>query len=122
MGSAPEPWEISREAQLQKRIERWRLSFKKKLPSYSHALVLETALTISLNKLPRSFNLFNGSRLYYETIKCEINSAFCSVTTYNPAVALPTEKLYEQMTSNPASTKRNIQNVNAYLLNIFVQS
>ena len=86
--------------------ERWRLSFKNKLPSYSHAFVLETALTISFNKLPRSFNLFNGSRLYYGTIKCEISSAFCSVTTYNPAVALTTEKLYEQMTSNQASTKR----------------
>ena len=101
--------------------ERWRLSFKNKLPSYSHAFVLETALTISFNKLPRSFNLFNGSRLYYGTIKCEISSAFCSVTTYNPAVALTTEKLYEQMTSNQASTKRNVQNANAYLLNILVQ-
>ena len=29
----------------------------------------------------------------------------------------PTEQLYKQMTSNPAFTKRNIQNANAYLLN-----
>ena len=98
------------------------LYFKNKLLSYSHALVLETVLTISFNKLPRSFNLLNGSRLYYETIKCEINSAFCSVTTDNPAVTSPTEQLYEQMKSNPAFTKRNIQNFNAYLLNILVRS
>ena len=29
----------------------------------------------------------------------------------------PTEQLYKQMTSNPAFTKRNIQNENGYLLN-----
>ena len=50
------------------------------------------------------------------------NSAFSSVTTYKPAVASPTEQLYEQMTSNPAFAKRNIQNSNAYLLNILVRS
>ena len=50
------------------------------------------------------------------------NSAFCSVTTYNPAVASFTEQLYEQMTSNPSFKKRNIQNANAYLLNILVRS
>ena len=38
------------------------------------------------------------------------NSAFCSVLTGNPAVASPNEQLYEQMTSNPALTERNIQN------------
>ena len=41
---------------------------------------------------------------------------------YSPAVASPTEQLYEQMTSNPAFTKRNIQNANSYLLNILVLS
>ena len=45
------------------------------------------------------------------------NSAFCSVTTYNPAVASFTEQLYDQMASNSSFTKRNIQNANAYLLN-----
>ena len=45
-----------------------------------------------------------------------------SVTTYKPAIASPTEQLYEQMTSNPALTKRNIQNSKAYLLNILVRS
>ena len=37
------------------------------------------------------------------------NSAFCSVLQGNPAVASPKEQLYEQMTSNPAFTERNIQ-------------
>ena len=41
---------------------------------------------------------------------------------YNPAVASPTEQLYEEMTSNPAFTKRNIQNINTYNLNILVWS
>ena len=77
---------------------------------------------ISLKKMPLRFNLLNGSRLYYRTIKCPKNSAFCSVTTDNPAVTSPTEQLYEQMKSNPAFTKRNIQNFNAYLLNTLVRS
>ena len=34
----------------------------------------------------------------------------------NPAVASPREQLYEQMTSNPAFTERNLQKSNAYLL------
>ena len=33
----------------------------------------------------------------------------------NPAVASSKEQLYEQMTSNPALTERNIQKANAYL-------
>ena len=60
--------------------------------------------------------MLNGSRLYYKTITCEKNSAFCSVLQGNPAVASPKEQLYEQMTSNPAFTERNIQKANAYLL------
>ena len=44
------------------------------------------------------------------------NSAFCSVLQGKPAVASPKEQLYEQMTSNPAFTERNIQKPNAYLL------
>ena len=67
-------------------------------------------------KLPRRLNLLNGSRLYYKTITCEKNSAFCSVLQGNPAVASPKEQLYEQMTSNPAFTERNIQKANANLL------
>ena len=40
-----------------------------------------------------------------------------------PAVASPTEQLYEQMTSFPAFTKRNnIQNANTYLLNILART
>ena len=34
----------------------------------------------------------------------------------NPAVASPREQLYEQMTSNPVFTERNIQKANACLL------
>ena len=67
-------------------------------------------------KLPRRLNLLNGSRLSHKTITCEKNSTFCSVLQGNPAVASPKEQLYEQMTSNPAFTERNIQKVNAYLL------
>ena len=37
------------------------------------------------------------------------NSAFYSVLQGKPAVASPKEQLYEQMTSNPAFTERNIQ-------------
>ena len=44
------------------------------------------------------------------------NSSFCSVLQSNPAVTSPKEQLYEQMTSNPAFTERNIQKANAYLL------
>ena len=44
------------------------------------------------------------------------NSAFCSVLQGKPAVASPKEQLYEQMTSNPAFTERNIHKPNAYLL------
>ena len=44
------------------------------------------------------------------------NSAFCSVLQGKPAVASPKEQLYEQTTSNPAFTERNIQKPNAYPL------
>ena len=43
-------------------------------------------------------------------------SAFRSVLQGSPAVASPKDQLYEQMTSNPVFTDRNIQRVNAYLL------
>ena len=56
--------------------------------------------------------MLNGSRLYYKKITC-----LPFVQSYsNPAVASPKEQLYEQMTSNPAFTGRNIQKANAYLL------
>ena len=68
-------------------------------------------------KLPSAWrlNLLNGSQLYYKAVTCEKNSAFCSVLQGNPAVASPKEQLYEQMTSNPAFSERNIQPI-AYLL------
>ena len=59
--------------------------------------------------------MLNGSRLYYKTITCEKNSAFYSVSQDNPAVTSPKEQIYEQMTSNPAFTERNIQKANAYV-------
>ena len=69
-------------------------------------------------KLPRRLNLLNGSQLHYKTITCEKkkNSAFCLILQGNPAIASSKEQLYEQMTSNPAFTERNIQKANAYLL------
>ena len=57
--------------------------------------------------------MLNGSR--QESVKK--NSAFCSVLQLsNPAFASPNEQLYEEMTSNPAFSERNIQKPNAYLL------
>ena len=50
------------------------------------------------------------------------NSAFCSVLQGHPAVASPKQRIYEQMTSNPAFTERNIQKANAYLLDSRVRS
>ena len=52
--------------------------------------------------------MLNGSRLYYKAITCEKNSSFCSVLQGNPTVASPKEQLYEQMTSNPGFTEREI--------------
>ena len=76
------------------------------LPSQSH-----------WKKLSWGLNLLNGRRLYYKTITCQKKkSVFCSVLQDNPAVASPKEQLYEQMTSNPASTERNIQKPNLSLL------
>ena len=63
--------------------------------------------------------MLNGSRLYYKTIRCEQNSAFCSVLQGNPTVASPKEQLYEQTTSNPAFTE--IQQPIAYLLDELVR-
>ena len=60
--------------------------------------------------------MLNGGRASYKTITCEKKSAFCSVLQGNTAAASPQEQLYEQMTSNPAFTERNIQKANAYLL------
>ena len=64
-------------------------------------------------KLSRRLNLLNGGRASYKTIMCEKKSAFCSVLQGNTAAASPQEQLYEQMTSNPAFTERNIQKANA---------
>ena len=49
-------------------------------------------------------------------LRVKKNLAFYSVLRGNPAVASPKEQLYEQTTSNPAFTERNIQKANAYLL------
>ena len=73
-------------------------------------------LRISLKKVTSGLNLLNGSRLYYKTITCGKNSSFCSVLQGNPAVASPKEQIYEQITSNPAFTERDIQKANACLL------
>ena len=47
------------------------------------------------------------------------NSAFCSVLQGHPAVASPKQRIYEQMTSNPAFTERNIQKSNPLISPIF---
>ena len=74
-------------------------------------------LRISFKKLPRRLNLLIGSRLYYKKITCEKKKILPFVQSdSNPAVASPKEQHYEQMTSNPAFTERNIQKANAYLL------
>ena len=49
-------------------------------------------------------------------LRVKKNLAFYSVLQGNPAVASSKEQLYEQTTSNPAFTERNIQKANAYLL------
>ena len=59
--------------------------------------------------------MLNGSRLYYKAIKCEKILPFGPLQG-NPVVASPKKQLYEQMTSNPAFTERNIQKASAYLL------
>ena len=82
----------------------------------SQAFLLVATLTNSLKKLPWTLNLLNGSRLYFKAIRFEKNSAFCSVLQGNPAIASPKEQLYQQTTSNPAFTERNIQQPIAYLL------
>ena len=59
--------------------------------------------------------MLNGSRLYYKAIKCENILPFGPLQG-NPVVPSPKEQLYEQMTSNPAFTERNIQKASGYLL------
>ena len=59
--------------------------------------------------------MLNGSRVYYKTM-CERKFCLFVLLKGNPVVASPKEQLYEQMTSNPAFTERNIQKANAYLL------
>ena len=69
------------------------------------------ALTISLKKITSEVKFAaRKSALLQNNNVWKKNSAFCSVLTGNPAVAPPNEQLYEQMTSNPALTERNIQN------------
>ena len=74
-------------------------------------------LTISLKKIILGVKFAERtSALLQNNNVSKKNSAFCSVVQDNPAVASPKEQLYEQMTSNPASTERNIQKPNASLL------
>ena len=78
-------------------------------------------LRISLKKVKiaeRRLNLLNGSRLLLRVKKIlPFVQSFCPVfLSRNPAVTSPKERLYDQMTSNPAFTERNIQKANAYLL------
>ena len=96
-----EPWEIlceTQSARLQKRLERsherWKLQpFK---TNYSVSTCLHTRgfniLTISLKKITLGVDLLNRNcQLYDKAIKCQKNSAFCSVTMHYPAIASPRE-------------------------------
>ena len=60
--------------------------------------------------------MLNSSRLYYKTICMKKILLFIQSYKVTPAVASPKEQLYEQMASNPAFTKRNMQKANAYLV------
>ena len=74
-------------------------------------------LTISLKKIILGVKFAERmSALLQNNNVSKKNSAFCSVLQDNPAVASPKEQLYEQMTSNPAPTERNIQKPNASLI------
>ena len=89
-------------------------TFRANSSDNSHAFIREGSLTISLKTLPRRLKLgsifaiswgpsLNRSRLYYESVNCLLFS-------YN----VPFYR-YDEMTSNPAFTKKNIQNANTYL-------
>ena len=74
-------------------------------------------LTISLKKIISGVKFVERtSALLQNNNVSKKNSAFCPALQDNPAVASPKEQLYEQITSNPASTERNIQKPNATLL------
>ena len=79
-------------------------------------LVLVTTLTISQQKITPEVKFAEPKSALLQNNKAWKNSVFCSVLQGNPSVASPNEQLYEQMTSNPAFTERNIQKPNAYLL------
>ena len=74
-------------------------------------------LTISLKKIISGVKFVERtSALLQNNNVSKKNSVFCSALQDNPAVASPKEQLYEQITSNPASTERNIQKPNTSLL------
>ena len=97
--------------------ERWRpYSFRKNYSVNSQAFILVPTLRISLKKITRRLNLLSRSQLYYKTIMCEKTLPFVQSYNSNPTIASPKKQLYEEMTSNPAFTEKNIQKANAYLL------
>ena len=117
------PWEISRltlwlQKRTQRSHERWRpYSFRTNCSVNSQAFVLVATLKISLKKItPEVKFAERKSALLQNNNVWKKKSTFCSVLQGNPAVASPKEQLYEQMTSNPAFIKRNIQKANTYLL------
>ena len=68
-------------------------------------------LKISLKKITSEvkFAERKSALLQNNNVCKKKKKAFCSVLQGNPAVASPKEQLYEQVTSNPAFTERNIQ-------------
>ena len=73
-------------------------------------------LRISLKKITSEVKFAERKSAFLQNNNVWKNSAFRSVLQGNHAVASPKEQLYEQMTSNPAFTERNIQKANANLL------
>ena len=97
--------------------ERWRppYSFRKNYSVNSQAFVLEATLTISLKKITSEVQFAERKSALPQNNKVW-KKILPFVLLGNPVVASPKEQLYEQMTSNPAFTERNIQKANAYLL------
>ena len=70
-------------------------------------------LRISLEKITSEVKFVERKSAFVQNNNVwEKNSAFCSILQGNLAVASAKEQLYEQMTSNPAFTERNIQKAN----------
>ena len=95
----------------------WRpYSFRTNYSVNSQAFVVVATLRISLKKITSEVKFAERKSAFLQNNNVWRNSAFRSVLQGNHAVASPKEQLYEQTTSNPAFTERNIQKPRAYIL------